>query len=383
MKFPIFQNRYYSILLLLLFYQILIDINIFNIDHKPSLLILTGFNFVLFFKVLIKGGFDKNNILFFLPYILFIIINVFHTLTYFTQTQLNVVVFYFSYGSIIVIFLKMGFNKLFLTKFAIFSLTLSLILMIGDSLGSLQINTNRLAIMLYTFSFAPFLIVNKYFIAKRKIILNVILIILYGYFILKTGSRGVMLAIIFSVFNYVLFDKISYNKKRYSLYFVLIIVFIFLFTYLYPQLEQLLVNFESFADFIYNMTGKRLYSGRNIIWNLIIDQIKLKPVIGFGSSISIQEVISRNLSAHNLYLEIAFTSGMFGLSLIIKYLSNIWQRLFNNNNSLVIRFVSSYYVGILVLSITEVFFFRAFISLNYIIWIIIALGLSEMQNEHF
>ena len=78
------------------------------------------------------------------------------------------------------------------------------------------------------------------------------------------------------------------------------------------------------------ISQKNIESGRQLVWPLVLDKITLKPWFGWGGGSSIEEVTGEKLSAHNLYIQIAYQLGIFGLISIYSFYFILWKSILKN-----------------------------------------------------
>lgn len=78
---------------------------------------------------------------------------------------------------------------------------------------------------------------------------------------------------------------------------------------------------DELNQFSIDVFGKNFYSGRQVIWGQVISAWSDSFLIGHGLHAMPSDFYQTTLSAHNLYLEVALQSGVFGLLAFVGFLS--------------------------------------------------------------
>lgn len=142
-------------------------------------------------------------------------------------------------------------------------------------------------------------------------VISIFLIVFSGYFILLSGSRGVVISLLTAIIFYLfLISKIKPRTKIYASVLMLLIFFGF-YKYLIPQR---LANFYSYsisADALQD-PGSSVHM-RIIMWEQAICDFVENPITGIGTG------NSNNKSGfpHNIVLEVAAEFGVLGLLIFI------------------------------------------------------------------
>lgn len=329
--------------------------------------------------IITRKGITKRQLYTFLPFILFLMLYIinFNNLTKpatFTNTlyQGFYVLFAFIVSSLV--WKKSSIKAFSLLFYAIFPILLSYI--ISEKEG---INTNSLGTYALFLSFFPAL----YIVSYRKL-KSSRLLILFGAVlttIFLSGTRSVMLSVVFGIITLAVWKFISKNKTFFKLYFLSILAFIFTYTVVYPRLDKILVNFNQYNYFIIEHTGKGILSGRDRLWSFLIDVIAQKPLIGHGSGAIISDFMRTTLSAHNLYLQIALQVGLIGVTILAIFLLQIWKVFWVNRYDPKVILAACYYVGILIYQVNEISLLQNDPAVNLLQWLTIGLGLSYCFNK--
>jgi len=177
-----------------------------------------------------------------------------------------------------------------------------------------------------------FLKFKELFVKYRMLLVTFVLIMLA---LILTGTRGIWLAILPAFFVTVIFKFAKVSKKLIASVVLLSLLFLAMFPVYFG-----IVSFRQFqdSDFTGAASLQRIRSvidfgetsneARIYIWKTTITYIKKSPVFGIGIGnypIILKEPQSAALagaSAHNLYLDIAATMGIFAL---IAFLWMLWD----------------------------------------------------------
>lgn len=242
------------------------------------------------------------------------------------------------------------------------------------------VNPNTLGGYTFLLSYFPLLYLVGH--SKKFIFFRCMLIIpIPLFFIITTGTRSVLLSILFMLLTWTVWKLISKSKIIFNLYFLLITLFCYMYTIIYPNLDRYLTNFEYYDYLMIKYTGKRIHSGRDEIWSTLIDIISLKPWFGYGSGAQPNDFFSTSLSAHNLYLQIALQVGVVGLAFFAIFLFFIWKKFWINRYDKKVILSASFFIGILIYQLSEVSLLQNSFIFALFQWLIIGIGLSYCINQ--
>lgn len=368
------------ILSLMLLILIISSIGLIAINEKLLVTIFIVFTLFLLLMIMQHKGLTTKQITLFIPYIFFIIIYIVNLIAYPTVSAVNNIIMYLAFGLFLLLILSVLWKRDHLRWFSSLSLVILAILLLIIFLNNININPNTIAILAYILWFFPFLyfIEHKTKYAKIKISL---LTIFVGTILYLSGTRSVILAVAFMILTYSLWGIISKHKFLFNLYFISVMIFIIGFTIVYPHLDTILYNFYDYQDIVCLYTGKRLYSGRQEIWGVLLYYLKQKPFLGYGSGALTSEFIHADLSAHNLYLEIAIQVGIIGLFFLLFFLFNIWKIFWMNRHDKKVILCACFFIGILIHQMFEVLLIKADIAIDLLMWLLIGIGLSSCMNS--
>lgn len=157
-----------------------------------------------------------------------------------------------------------------------------------------------------TFFIALWLWKVKY-ITKKVLVLS---LLLSSFCLLMSINRSSILAAFFCSFI------IFYNKKYNYIYLYFLILFFVSSTAIFFDLE----SFFSMISRSGNIDEILTFTGRTYIWDVVLDLVQEKPIIGFGYASSMfflpeyDDLIGFKAShAHNMFLQVLLYSGILGI----------------------------------------------------------------------
>lgn len=233
----------------------------------------------------------------------------------------------------------------------------------------------------------PYMFISIFFIllkmtsTKHKILAFVTLIIAF-LVLLASDTRSVLLAMFAGLLVYIFWRSISKSLVTGSVFFGIFISFIFAVIFLYPNLPNW--RFYSIAEnWMRANTGKSLMSGRGEIWSSLNGYLSLKPFFGYGPSTVASDLIGRQASSHNLYLNIALQVGLVGLFLFIILLYILFVMMLKRKQSRTVRLAASFYIAILTHQIFEITLIQNQLSIGVFQWAIIGIGLMPFLSKNY
>jgi O-antigen ligase len=176
-------------------------------------------------------------------------------------------------------------------------------------------------LLVYIVSFGDKLKISKYI----KVTLGIVCLIVEYVLECRTGMAVVIL---FGIFKIIVPQKIWNNKKLIIMLSLLVMVAGFLFPFIYVQLNKTII-----ARYVYKLTGKSFYTGRELIWQRLINAVVEKPVafwIGLGSGY--EYAIGQGYSMHNFYLGIFLDCGIIGTVIMITFILSQINYMYKNGN---------------------------------------------------
>lgn len=311
----------------------------------------------------------------FLFFYLFILFNIFNLALCYTESSITNIVLYITYAvlfySVSTMKIKHSYIKC-LSVLSSFYLLFILFIQVADK----QImNPNSVAVSSFIVCYFLLLsVINDNKTKKRARIL--VICVFAGYIVYFSGSRSVMLSVIFSILTYFIWNKITKNKLLFNLYFGIIVLFILTSTLVYPRISAISNDFSGIQDFVIKYTGKGLYSGRENIWDKLLEAIKLKPLFGYGTGMLAINITGLQLSAHNAYLDIILRLGLIGLSFIVILFFNLWNAFWKNRYDGRVILSACFFIGIIINQINETILLLGSVFFNFPIWILFGIGLN-------
>ncbi|WP_279401983.1 O-antigen ligase family protein [Piscibacillus salipiscarius] len=159
-----------------------------------------------------------------------------------------------------------------------------------------------------------------------------------------------------------------------KLYFV-VLPFVLIFVYFYVTLVNTSFG-KQLNELSLKYFSKSFFSGRSELWEAIW-QVGLKqPIFGHGIGLQPKEVTEFTLSSHNQYLQVFLETGFLGLIAFCILLFFIWKALLKNSHTYVGAWSACFFIGILFYQSMEYSLFINNLSLSYLQWLIITIGIS-------
>lgn len=235
-----------------------------------------------------------------------------------------------------------------------------LIVFLFGAFQSILIFTGQVTLGSYSMSLSYYMLLptllfldeflNKF--SMKAFLLSIVSIII----ILALGSRGPILSIIIFVFLMLIRSSSKFSFKKTFIYgtFISISLFIIIFfKQILVFLDNLLLNFGIQSRTIRLFLREDLYlSGRDSLYQAVIDGISNKPVLGLG--IGGDRLVNNGSYVHNLFLEIQANYGViFGTIVGVLIVMLIIKALFVKNKelySLIIIWLSLGFVPLMVSS---------------------------------
>jgi O-antigen ligase len=126
------------------------------------------------------------------------------------------------------------------------------------------------------------------------------------------------------------------------------------------------------------LTGKSIYTGRGEMWAQLSEYIEQRPLVGWGTGVTPEDLTGNSLSAHNGYMQIWLQLGIFGLVLQLALLVALLVWLFKRRNR-VSRIALAVLLGMMVHEIWEVTLIQNNTVLTILTWLVIGIGVSALD----
>jgi O-antigen ligase len=197
-----------------------------------------------------------------------------------------------------------------------------------------------------------------------------IICIIYVYY---SGCRAILIGLSCALLTYLQWNYIIHNKRRFQLYFILVIVLIFGMTifYLYIQLLPFRDTLDSLSK---EFVGKTIYSPRQMIWLAILQKLTLKPILGYGPYYIPKNLLDTGYSAHNVYLQVALQSGCLGLLSLVALLGSIWASFWPGRHDARVRLAGAFLIAIVVHQTFDVSLTQHQPAQALLMWLILGVG---------
>ena len=214
---------------------------------------------------------------------------------------------------------------------------------------------------------------------KKKIIFFFIL------FFFIISSRAAFISLIIFFLNYKFYP--FFKRKPFlfkSIFFINLLIIFFIWLFIYKIGNNNFLN-----ELSLNFFNKNFNSGRYDIWIDLIELIKTKPLMGFGSDQSSVFIsytnkigIIRNLASHNSYLELLLTGGIFALVIYLTLIFLIWSQLVNTKENYWSRVGSSYLFALLCNSIFTTSVISGNLLIGSLMWFFLGVSIGQIVNNN-
>ncbi|WP_436938458.1 O-antigen ligase family protein [Staphylococcus xylosus] len=197
--------------------------------------------------------------------------------------------------------------------------------------------------------------------------------------LLASDTRSIMLALLVTFVLLILWPIVNKSKITSTIFYGLFILSLFVVIFVYPNLPNW-KYFDIFESWMLEHTGKSIMSGRSDIWLSVNEYISLKPFLGYGPNVVASDLISKNASTHNLYLNLTLQLGYLGLMILIILLFIIFLNYLKPKANIIIKLSAVFFFGILTHQLFEITLIQNQLSIGLFQWIIIAVGVSETHK---
>ena len=177
-----------------------------------------------------------------------------------------------------------------------------------------------------TFSMLVIISALEYLVPKKKWskTLQLLLIAISFYQVITHHGRGTLLGLLFYCFLRFFFSKFWNRKKiTYTGIFYLVTLGSVLFSALYTLSWHL-----TKADTALSLFGKRIFSGREVIWNEFWQRFLQKPLTGTGTNFVVESYFEFNV--HNAMFDILAVHGVIVFGLVVYYIIKKTNSLYEN-----------------------------------------------------
>jgi hypothetical protein len=201
-------------------------------------------------------------------------------------------------------------------------------------------------------------------------------ILIYVIFSFWAHERGVMLVSIFSYFIYRLpFYK---HKKLLNALFLLLVACMLVYPFVFISLFLTDIG-NKINLFVFNITEQSFFSGRQVVWGVIIANIIKQWIIGFGLGNNILATNGITMSTHNLYLHLMLQGGIISVVFFILFLFSLFKNYYTQNTK-TLRWAIAYFFGILLLTGNWVFMITNALAPSIFLWMAVSFGIIESRS---
>lgn len=180
----------------------------------------------------------------------------------------------------------------------------------GNEINSNVAGMLFLALVFHMVRFTSGLSIKK----QYKLGLNILILVLGGYVVYLTRCRSALIALLaFVFFIVVLRRELSYKLYKFATVSIMLLSIAFTFVYI--------LMYQNFSDL--TILGKRLFTGREIVWTSAFEHIKNSFLIGNGTDVVLDTVGGgTTVSAHNMLLSLWYTLGLVPVGTTIFFFVN-------------------------------------------------------------
>lgn len=246
----------------------------------------------------------------------------------------------------------------------------------GREFSSIYPNSNILGPFMFI---AIYFILLRIFTTKKRLIPYIFLLIALV-ILLASDTRSVLLSIFIGAIIYFIWNTIVKNKGLSIFLFILIIVSFGSIVFVYPKLPNW-SQYGKLEAWMLEHTGKSIMSGRADIWGRLNNLIDLRPIFGFGPNTVATDVIGRDASSHNLYINMALQIGYLGLLIFILILFTIFMSYVSKGSNRLVKLSAAAFIAILAHQLFEITLVQNQLSIGLLQWLVIATGVGVTTSK--
>jgi hypothetical protein len=193
-------------------------------------------------------------------------------------------------------------------------------------------------------------------------------------------SRAIMLALTVLAAVYYGWPWLAARRGRYITAFWVVVALAVVITAVLPVIG-LLPFFDELTHLSEQLFHKSISSGRSWIWALVFQGILEAPLFGHGPYYLPRNLFDIELSAHNLYLQVALQVGLAGLAALLGTLQAIWRVFWHGRHDRRVRLAAGFTAAILVHQTFDVSLTQHNLSLGLLMWMIMGIGAGLALNS--
>ena len=215
--------------------------------------------------------------------------------------------------------------------------------------------------ILYIFPFIIFSICLSYYKYNKITFISYMLVFIciLSLIIAKSSTSivGLILIVIYIIFENKVSNAIFMNLKTYVISYILLFFSIIIF-----RIQEI------FKFFIVDILKKDItFTNRIFIWDDVLMFIKNKPLLGYGYELGItryfKSINYRSYHAHNQVLEVIYKSGFIGLLSFCTIIISIIKKLYNYKSTKIGKFLSYSLFTFFIMTLTEAYSYEYFMYL--------------------
>ena len=196
-----------------------------------------------------------------------------------------------------------------------------------------------------------------------------------------SSARSAMLAVVIALLIYLVWPWLSRKRLRMHLIWVVLLCLVASAYVVYPLVRTQPV-YDQLQTLSKQLTSKNVYSGRDVMWILLIRQVQERPWLGYGPLAEPRKLFATDHRAYSTYLLIAVQVGLVGLALFMLLLNAIWRGFWSGRDHPAVRIAAAAFIFIVVHDIFEAHFTQGNASLGILMWMTIGIGLAfSWQNR--
>lgn len=247
---------------------------------------------------------------------------------------------------------------------------LLLITIILDILYFYHTNNDYFSVPIFGLSFLLLLYSRN----KKALIIALSLLM----FIVHGRSTSLAFAVMFV--SYFLIEGMRNNKKVYSVFYWIMALATVYIPELYIRFFNSPYAYNANA-YIRNLTGKNLFSGREILWSRAYELIQKNVLFGLGGQYYNDFEAKVGASTHNVFIFLRLEGGYLLLIIFLAFMYYLWMQLYKFMDEGYLVISAAYVVALFI----RISFDLTFIANNFgqsvLLWIPIIIMLNRCGNN--
>ena len=187
-----------------------------------------------------------------------------------------------------------------------------------------------------------------------------------------------LLFIVVLILDFFITEK-NLNKVKF-IFISMIVVLAILIPLLYTGISN-----TDFGHLLNNkvkeITGEQLFSGRNLLWNEVLNASKGNELFGLGFDNTVLKDYGTELSTHNLYLWVILSGGYFLLALFFAFIISIYMKYFETKNFLCKKYAIINFISIFLILNFELLLLNNNFVISLYMWFVLMFPLAINFND--